>query len=94
MGRRSFNEEETFSALTTMFETLRKIFYANTNSVNTENKLTLYGICIDKAVVLSYLPAAVLQGILHIPQHLYSGHPLRKENEFRTIKLKAKLCEC
>lgn len=36
---------------------------------------TLYDICIDKAVVLWCLPAAVLQGILHIPQHLYSVHP-------------------
>lgn len=36
---------------------------------------SLYDICIDKAVVLSYLPAATLQGILNIPQHLYSVHP-------------------
>lgn len=36
---------------------------------------SLYDIYTGKAVVLWYLPAAILQGILHIPQHLYSAHP-------------------
>lgn len=36
---------------------------------------SLYDICIGKVAGLWYLPAAILQGILHIPQHLYSAHP-------------------
>lgn len=77
MGGGSFNEEETFSTLTTMSETLREILADIV--CEHRDKLTLYGRCTDKAAVLSCPPAAGLPGRSHIPQYLYSGHPLRKE---------------
>lgn len=36
---------------------------------------SLYDIYTGRAAVLLCLPAAILQGILHILQHLYSAHP-------------------
>lgn len=44
-------------------------------SLQTIHLCSLYDIYTGKAVVLWCLPAAILQGILHIPPHLYSAHP-------------------